>query len=182
MKTVIGIDVGGSTTKIVGFEFSGNERRLIAPQFVRANDPLTATYGAFGKFTDENGIDIGDIDRVYMTGVGSSFVKRDLYGLRCERVEEFNATLGREAYWHSAKPLGRTFRRVMSGWGLPREQVAVLGDQLLTDALGGKCLGLRVIIVPPIRDKKTAFVRFKRWLERPYMRAFYQQQNKEENT
>ena len=99
-----------------------------------------------------------------------------------ERVEEFNATLGREAYWHSAKPLGRTFRRVMRGWGLPREQVAVLGDQLLTDALGAKCLGLRVIIVPPIRDKKTAFVRFKRWLERPYMRAFYQQQNKEENT
>ena len=99
-----------------------------------------------------------------------------------ERVEKFNATLGREAYWHSAKPLGRTFRRVMRGWGLPREQVAVLGDQLLTDALGGKCLGLRVIIVPPIRDKKTAFVRFKRWLERPYMRAFYQQQNKEENT
>lgn len=98
-----------------------------------------------------------------------------------ERVEEFNATLGREAYWHSAKPLGRTFRRVMRGWGLPREQVAVLGDQLLTDALGGKCLGLRVIIVPPIRDKKTAFVRLKRWLERPYMRAFYQKQNKEES-
>jgi HAD superfamily phosphatase (TIGR01668 family) len=98
-----------------------------------------------------------------------------------ERVEEFNATLGREAYWHSAKPLGRTFCRVMRGWGLPREQVAVLGDQLLTDALGGKCLGLRVIIVPPIRDKKTAFVRLKRWLERPYMRAFYQKQNKEES-
>ena len=98
-----------------------------------------------------------------------------------ERVEEFNATLGREAYWHSAKPMGRTFRRVMRGWGLPREQVAVLGDQLLTDALGAKCLGLRVIIVPPIRDKKTAFVRLKRWLERPYMRAFYQKQNKEES-
>ena len=90
MKTVIGIDVGGSTTKIVGFNISGGERKLIAPQFVRANDPLTATYGAFGKFTDENGIAIGDIERVYMTGVGSSFVKRDLYGLKCERVEEFN--------------------------------------------------------------------------------------------
>ena len=98
-----------------------------------------------------------------------------------ERVDKFNATLGREAYFHSAKPFGVTFRRVMKGWGLPREQVAVLGDQLLTDALGGKHLGLRVIIVPPIRDKKTAFVRFKRWLERPYMRAFYEKQSKEEN-
>ena len=97
-----------------------------------------------------------------------------------DRVDEFNATLSREAYWHSAKPLGRTFKRVMKGWGLSREQVAVLGDQLLTDALGAKALGLRVIIVPPIRDKKTAFVRFKRWLERPYVKAYYEQHTKED--
>ena len=89
MGIVIGIDVGGSTTKIVGFrrDASGNTR--IEPQFVRANDPITATYGAFGKFTDENGIAISDIERVVMTGVGSSHVKRDLYGIECIRVPEF---------------------------------------------------------------------------------------------
>ena len=48
----------------------------------------------------------------------------------------------------------------------------MLGDQLLTDALAAHLLGLRAIIVPPIRDKKTAFVRFKRYLERPYIRAY----------
>ena len=52
MKTVIGIDVGGSTTKIVGFQ--GKE--MIAPQFVKASDPLTSLFGAFGKFTAENNI------------------------------------------------------------------------------------------------------------------------------
>ena len=91
MSVIIGIDVGGSTTKIVGFRTEGGERRLIEPQFVKANDPVTATYGAFGKFTDENGISIKEIDKIMMTGVGSSFVKRDLYGLDCERVPEFNA-------------------------------------------------------------------------------------------
>jgi HAD superfamily phosphatase (TIGR01668 family) len=96
------------------------------------------------------------------------------------RVDEFNKTLGREAYWHSAKPFGKTFKRVMKGWELPREQVAVLGDQLLTDAIGAKALGLRVIIVPPIRDKKTVFVRFKRWLERPYIRAYHKRHQKED--
>ena len=98
-----------------------------------------------------------------------------------ERVEGFNATLGREAYWSSAKPFGRRFKRVMRAWGLERGQVAVLGDQLLTDALAGKHLGLTVLIVPPIRDKKTAFVRFKRWLERPYMKTYYKKHPKEEN-
>ena len=91
MSVIIGIDVGGSTTKIVGFRLENGERRLVEPQFVRANDPITATYGAFGKFTDENGISIKEIDKIMMTGVGSSFVKRDLYGLNCERVPEFNA-------------------------------------------------------------------------------------------
>ncbi|MBR5242286.1 MAG: pantothenate kinase [Clostridia bacterium] len=86
---VLGIDVGGSTTKIVGFRTDGDRRELIEPQFVRANDPLTATYGAFGKFTDENGIDISDISKVMITGVGASYVKRSLYGLDCERVPEF---------------------------------------------------------------------------------------------
>ena len=92
MKTVIGIDVGGSTTKIVGFREAGDgTRELITPQLVRANDPITSTYGAFGKFTDENNLKISDITRVMMTGVGSSHVKRNLYGLDCVRVEEFES-------------------------------------------------------------------------------------------
>ena len=91
MSIIIGIDVGGSTTKIVGFSVDGNEKKLIEPQFIRANDPITATYGAFGKFTDENNIPISEIKKVVMTGVGSSYVKRDLYGIECKRVPEFSS-------------------------------------------------------------------------------------------
>jgi type II pantothenate kinase len=90
MKIVIGIDVGGSTTKIVGFGRDGDSLVRIEPQFVRANDPITATYGAFGKFTDENNIAISSIERVMMTGIGSSHVKHNLYGIDCERVPEFS--------------------------------------------------------------------------------------------
>ena len=86
MGAVIGIDVGGSTTKIVGFRDGGE---LIAPQFVRANDPVTSVYGAFGKFTSENGLTLDGIDRVMMTGVGSSFIKSPRYGLDCRLVPEF---------------------------------------------------------------------------------------------
>ena len=91
MGVVIGIDVGGSTTKIVGFDDTDGKPRLIEPQLVRANDPLTSTYGAFGKFTDENGLKISDIKKVFMTGVGSSFMKHGLYGVECLKVEEFNS-------------------------------------------------------------------------------------------
>ena len=50
MGVVVGIDIGGSTTKIVGFD---EKKNLIHPMFVTADDPITSIYGAFGKFTDE---------------------------------------------------------------------------------------------------------------------------------
>ena len=89
MKTVIGIDIGGSTTKIVGFKKNQNE--LIEPLFVRATDAVTSVYGAFGKFTMQNGLELSDIDKVLMTGVGSSFIDRPIYGLDCRKVSEFES-------------------------------------------------------------------------------------------
>ena len=87
MKTVIGIDVGGSTTKIVGF--SKKDNALIDPIFVRATDAITSAYGAFGKFTMQNGLELSDIDQVLMTGVGSSFIDKPIYSLNCTKVSEF---------------------------------------------------------------------------------------------
>ena len=72
-SVVLGIDVGGSTTKIVGFR-QGNDgsRVLMSPLFVRATDPITSIYGALGRYTAENGLSLSDIRRVMTTGVGSS--------------------------------------------------------------------------------------------------------------
>ena len=88
-KTIIGIDIGGSTTKIVGFRKNQKENPLIEPLFVRATDALTSAYGAFGKFTVQNNLSLSDIDCVLMTGVGSSFIDKPLYSLPCKKVSEF---------------------------------------------------------------------------------------------
>lgn len=89
MRTIIGIDIGGSTTKIVGFHSQNGKNELIAPMLVTAADAITSVYGAFGKFTMENGLRLNEIDRVLMTGVGSSFIKEPLFSLNCEKVSEF---------------------------------------------------------------------------------------------
>ncbi|MBQ9098530.1 MAG: type II pantothenate kinase [Clostridia bacterium] len=91
-KAILGIDVGGSTTKIVGFREENGKRVLIEPQCVRATDPLTSIYGAFGKFTMQNGLALSDIERVMMTGAGATFLDKPLYeGLDCRAVPEFNS-------------------------------------------------------------------------------------------
>lgn len=91
-QNIIGIDVGGSTTKIVGLRVMPNgAKEIISPLFVRATDPITSIYGAFGKFTSENGLSLDDIDGVKITGVGSSFMSKPIYSLDCTPVTEFTA-------------------------------------------------------------------------------------------
>ena len=88
------------------------------------------------------------------------------------RVERFNETLGLPAYPDSGKPKRRTLEAAMRKLGVTHSETAMLGDQLLTDCYAGKHIGLRALIVPPIKDKTTLFFRFKRRLERPFIRKF----------
>ena len=90
-NTIIGIDVGGSTTKIVGFTHEGASRELITPLFVKAGDPITSLYGAFGRFLNDNSLSLEDIECVKVTGVGSSYLNKPIYDLRCDNVSEFES-------------------------------------------------------------------------------------------
>jgi type II pantothenate kinase len=87
MKTVIGIDVGISTTKIVGIR-SG---KVISPLRIRATDPVTSLYGAFGKYLYDNKIELADVAQVMLTGVGSAYIDKPVYGLPTTHAEEFLA-------------------------------------------------------------------------------------------
>ena len=90
-KIIIGIDIGGSTTKIVGFDVSDGKRELIQPMFVKATDPITSVYGAFGKFLEANDYSLSDIEKVMITGAGSSYVSKSIYDLPCEKIAEFKS-------------------------------------------------------------------------------------------
>lgn len=67
------------------------------------------------------------------------------------------------------KPSIRGFRRAMAALGSTPGQTAVLGDQLLTDILGGNRAGLRTVLVDPICDYEFIGTRLlnrplERWL------------------
>lgn len=89
-----------------------------------------------------------------------------------DRVGRFNRAIGVPAYPDAGKPGSKIYKTVLQELALPPEEVSALGDQLLTDAWGAKRLGMRAIILPPIKDKTNLFFRFKRFLERPYIRRY----------
>ena len=87
MKTAIGIDVGISTTKIVGIR----DGKVVSPLRIKATDPITSLYGAFGKYLYDNKIELQDVERVMPTGVGAAYIDKPVYGLPTEKAEEFIA-------------------------------------------------------------------------------------------
>ena len=85
MGLVIGIDVGGSTTKIIGLD----NGVVQSPMYITAADPITSLFGAFGKYVYDNSISLSDIEHVMLTGVGASGVTTPIYGLPTSRAGEF---------------------------------------------------------------------------------------------
>ena len=85
---VIGIDVGISTTKIVGINQDGV---VVSPIRIKATDPVTSLYGAFGKYLYDNKIRLEDIEHVMITGVGAAYIDSPIYGLPTDKAEEFIA-------------------------------------------------------------------------------------------
>jgi type II pantothenate kinase len=57
--------------------------------FVTAEDQMTSIYGALGKFTNMNNISLAEVERIMITGVGSTFIGNELYSIPCEHVSEF---------------------------------------------------------------------------------------------
>ena len=88
MKIKVGLDIGGSTTKIVGMK----EGKIIARDIVRAADPVTSAFGAVGKLINDNSLSISDIEQINITGVGSGFPAGPILGIKTVAVEEFKAT------------------------------------------------------------------------------------------
>lgn len=129
MGMIIGIDVGGSTTKIIGVDQEGIKH----PMIVRAEDPVTSLFGAFGKYIYDNGINLSNIEKVMLTGVGSAYVNQPLYGLPTDHTDEFLANGLGARYGSQLKDL------IVVSMGTGTSFVKVEGDKI--EHIGGIGIG-----------------------------------------
>jgi len=88
---------------------------------------------------------------------------------RKERVELFSKPFNIEYVYKASKPLGRGFNLAIEKMGLAKEQVAIVGDQLFTDVLGGNLKGIHSILIKPIDPKEPWPIRLKRIFEKPFL-------------
>ena len=88
MGLILGVDVGGSTTKIVGFTA---DNRLTGVLLVKAADQVTSMYGSIGHFLRQHKLPLKEVDKIVLTGVGASFIVEDVYDIPTAKVDEFRA-------------------------------------------------------------------------------------------
>lgn len=77
-----------------------------------------------------------------------------------ERVLPFRNHLEIDSCYLSMKPLSKNYKKIMRIYDVKKEEVACIGDQLLTDIWGANKMGMTSILVNPIskKDGKCTFL------------------------
>lgn len=82
-----------------------------------------------------------------------------------ERVDTFAQDLDVKTYPFAQKPLKKTYKKMMKDSGFDAHQIAVLGDQLLTDMLGANRIGFYTILTTPVAQKDLKCTKINRFFE-----------------
>lgn len=85
------------------------------------------------------------------------------------RVSEMAERLNIIGISKAIKPRRGGFRSIAARFGLAPSQVAVVGDQLFTDILGGNRSGMYTILVIPLSSREFIGTRIMRRLERIFL-------------
>ncbi len=89
-----------------------------------------------------------------------------------ERIKPFADKIGLDYISFGCKPLTKGMTQAVKKMGLKKEQVAIVGDQIYTDILGGNLKGLYTILVVPFELENTTFFKIKRRLEKLHINKY----------
>lgn len=89
-----------------------------------------------------------------------------------DRVEKYAKDLGIKYEFDAGKPFVKKYRKLAEENGVDLSECACIGDQIFTDVWAADILGVKSFLVLPINDVKTVFNKFKRLMEKPFVRAY----------
>ena len=95
-----------------------------------------------------------------------------------KRVRPFAEKIGLPFVSFSLKPASRGLRLARRAFGLRKNEIALVGDQIFTDVLAAKLYGIPVLMVQPLAPDIKWNIRLKRHLEKPFLAAYYKKGGK----
>ena len=91
---------------------------------------------------------------------------------RQERVKAFAELHGIDYINSAKKPLLKNFHEGLKRLGTKKKNTVMVGDQLMTDVLGANRVGIRSILVIPVKEKDGWATYLNRRIERVIMKYF----------
>lgn len=88
-----------------------------------------------------------------------------LSNAKTKRAKLFADSVALDVIGMSAKPLPLGYIKAVRKLRLKRKNVAMVGDQIFTDVLGGKISGVKTVFVTDITPEDTNFFKIKRYFE-----------------
>ena len=86
-----------------------------------------------------------------------------------KRIKPFKEEFDVDSWSFVCKPFKRKYIKLIKQYRYTINEVVIVGDQLLTDILGGNKVGITTILVNPISKKDHVFTKFNRLKEKIIM-------------
>lgn len=86
------------------------------------------------------------------------------------RLKPFKDYLEVDCSASSRKPLKSGFLKILNEYKLGENEVAIIGDQILTDIIGGNKVGITTILINPISKKDAIWTKPNRFREKRVMK------------
>ena len=87
------------------------------------------------------------------------------------RLRPFKEKLNVDVAFSSKKPFKTKYKKILELYNFKIDEVACIGDQLLTDILGANRMGFTSILVNRIAKYETIFTRFNRFFEKLILKS-----------
>lgn len=97
---------------------------------------------------------------------------------KVKKVERVAKILNLEYIYFAHKPNKKGFLEAQKLLELKKEEIAVVGDQVFTDVLGGNRVGMYTILTKPIDKRDILLTKIKRPFEKLIIKSYLKQRRK----
>ncbi|MDD3341541.1 MAG: YqeG family HAD IIIA-type phosphatase [Bacilli bacterium] len=93
-----------------------------------------------------------------------------------KRVKPFSTFLEVSMNGLSFKPMQRSFKKMLKKYNTDKKSTAIIGDQLMTDIVGGNKAGIYTVLVNPLTVKDMILTWYNRYKEKKIFETLYKEQ------
>ncbi len=120
------------------------------------------------KITEETKKLLTDLKKDFIIVIISNNIK--------SRVQSYANYLDCDFVATAMKPLSRGFRKIKKKYHFQKDEMCMIGDQIVTDIYGGNRYGMFTVLVDPLGEKDLKITSINRFIERKILND-YQKKN-----